>query len=148
VSSFLLLHFAWGVAKAKCILVTCVSMCLYDPWRMPTLLHGPRCNLGEWYGVPLSCAVFGGFAIGARVSLLWQHSAECKMSASACTRSVHGSVSGDFGNFVLLVCRFSFHYQSDKFKYCCQVTVKPRFHVKIKLFERILGLHGTTSEVK
>jgi len=29
-----------------------------------------------------------GFAIGARVSLLWQHSAEREMSASACTRSM------------------------------------------------------------
>jgi len=26
--------------------------------------------------------------------------------------------------------------------------LKPWFHVKIKLFERILGLHGTTSEMK
>jgi len=43
-------------------------------------------------GVPASCAVglLDGFAIGARVSLLWQHSAEREMSASACTRSVLG----------------------------------------------------------
>jgi len=32
----------------------------------------------------------GGFAIGAWVSLLRQHSAERKMSASACTRSMPG----------------------------------------------------------
>jgi len=25
---------------------------------------------------------------------------------------------------------------------------KPRFHVKLKLFYRILGLHGTTTEMK
>jgi len=41
-------------------------------------------------GVPSSCTLLGGFAVGARVSLLWQHSAEHKMSASACTRSVPG----------------------------------------------------------
>ena len=29
-------------------------------------------------GVPPSCALLGGFAIGARVSLLWQHSANAK----------------------------------------------------------------------
>jgi len=36
----------------------------------PHLLHGPICNFGEWYGVPSSCALLGGFAIGAWVSLL------------------------------------------------------------------------------
>jgi len=40
---------------------------------MPTLLHGPGCNLAEWYGMPSSCALLCGFAIGARVALLWQH---------------------------------------------------------------------------
>jgi len=40
--------------------------------------------------VPSSCALMGGFAIGERVSLLWQHSAEREMSASACTRSMTG----------------------------------------------------------
>ena len=38
-------------------------------------------------GVPSSCALLGGFAIGAWVSLLRQHSAEREMSASACTLS-------------------------------------------------------------
>ena len=33
--------------------------------------------------MPSSCALLGGFAIGARVSLLRQHSAEREMSASA-----------------------------------------------------------------
>ena len=37
-------------------------------------------------GVPSSCALLGGFVI----SLLWQYSAECEMSASACTRSMPG----------------------------------------------------------
>ena len=43
--------------------------------RMPTVLHGPACNLGAWYRLPPSCALLGGFAIGARVALLWQHNA-------------------------------------------------------------------------
>jgi len=34
-------------------------------------------------GVPLSCALLGGFAVGARVSLLWQHSVKCRISSSA-----------------------------------------------------------------
>ena len=41
--------------------------------------------------MPSSCALLGGFAIGAdSVSLLWQHSAEREMSASACTRCMPG----------------------------------------------------------
>jgi len=51
----------------------CVSVCLSVRGRMPTLLHGPGCNLGELWGMPPSCALLGGFAIGARVALLWQH---------------------------------------------------------------------------
>jgi len=38
-----LLRFTWG---AKCILVTAV--CLSVPHCIPTLLHGPGCNLGQW----------------------------------------------------------------------------------------------------
>jgi len=34
-------------------------------------------------GVPSCCAMLGGFAVGARLSLLWQHSAEC--DAITCT---------------------------------------------------------------
>ena len=33
--------------------------CLYVCNCMSTLLHGPRCNLGEWYRMPPSCAVLG-----------------------------------------------------------------------------------------
>ena len=45
-----LLHFAWVVDDAKCIVVTrvCVSVCLSVRGRTPTLLHGPGCNLGAW----------------------------------------------------------------------------------------------------
>ena len=41
--------------------------------------------------MPSGCALLGGFAISALISLLWQHSAEREMSASACTRSTPGS---------------------------------------------------------
>jgi len=41
-----LLHFAWVVDDAKCIVVTAV--CVSVPRRMPTLLHGPGCNLEDW----------------------------------------------------------------------------------------------------
>jgi len=43
-------------------------------------------------GVAYSCALLGGFAIGAWVSLRWQHSAECEISACACTRSMPGCI--------------------------------------------------------
>jgi len=82
-----------------------LCICLSISHRIPTLLHGPGCNLGEWYGVASSCALLCAFAIGARVSLLWQHtrklialyianaySAEREMPATACTRSMAGIV--------------------------------------------------------
>ena len=45
-----LLHFAWVVDDAKCIMVTrvCVSVCLSVHGRTPTVLHGPGCDLGAW----------------------------------------------------------------------------------------------------
>ena len=54
----------------------CVCLCLVGlstAAYIPTLLHGPECNLGDWHGVPSSCAPLGGFAIGTLVSLLGQH---------------------------------------------------------------------------
>jgi len=47
---FVLLRFAWGMAEAKCILATAVGVSVYwfVPRRIPTLLLGPGCNLGEW----------------------------------------------------------------------------------------------------
>jgi len=55
-----------------------LCVCLSVRGRMPTLPHGSGCNLGEWQRVPTSCALLGGFAIGARVSLLRQHRANAK----------------------------------------------------------------------
>ena len=45
------------------------SVCLSVRGRMPTLLHGPGCNSGEWKGMLPSYALLGGFAIGARVAM-------------------------------------------------------------------------------
>jgi len=56
-------------------LSVCVCVCLSVRGRMPTLLHGPGCNLGSGRGYPPSCALLGGSAIGAWVALLWQHNA-------------------------------------------------------------------------
>ena len=43
--------------------------------------------------MPPSCALLGGFAIGARVALLWQHNANAKCQrVPACTRSMPSCV--------------------------------------------------------
>jgi len=57
---------------------THLCVCVSVRGRMPTLLHRLECNLAEWYGMPPSCALLGGFAISARVALLWQHNANVK----------------------------------------------------------------------
>jgi len=69
-----------GHAHLSVCVCVCLSVCLsvylsVCRGRMPTLLDGPGCNLGAWYRLPPSCALLGGFAIGARVALLWQHNA-------------------------------------------------------------------------
>jgi len=40
------------VCVCVCVFV-CLCVCLSVRGRMPTLLHGPGCNLGEWWGIPL-----------------------------------------------------------------------------------------------
>ena len=64
--------------------------------RMPTLLHGPGCNFGGMVVGSRSCALLAGFAIGARVALLWQHSANAK-----CQRML-----------VLAICQVIYYYYS------------------------------------
>jgi len=91
---FLFLHLTWGVAEAKCILITataiCMSVCL-SLTAFPHCCTDPDVSWGSGKGwMPSSCALLGRFAIGAQVSLPWQRSAERKTSASACTRSVPG----------------------------------------------------------
>ena len=87
------LHFARGIAEAKCILVTaiCVSVCvcLSVSHRISTLLRGCGCNLGEWWGCPVVVHYWTDFqsVYGFRC---YDNSAERKMLASACTRSVPG----------------------------------------------------------
>jgi len=47
--------------------------------------------------MPPSCALFGGFAIGARVALLRQHNANAKCQrVHACTRYMPGFYSDHF----------------------------------------------------
>ena len=52
--------------------------------------------------MPSSCALFGGFAISARVSLLSQHSGKPEMSASACARSMSGFINININTNVLV----------------------------------------------
>jgi len=54
--------------------------------------------------VPFSSALLGGFAIGAWVSLIWQHSAECEMSASLC--SLYACFCSHFKNFFMVDVKF------------------------------------------
>jgi len=67
-------------------LCVCVSLAAF-----PHYCTDPDVIWREWQGVPSSCALLGGFAIGGgRISLLRQRSAEREMSASACTHSMPG----------------------------------------------------------
>jgi len=52
-------------------LCVCVSLCL-SLAAFSHILHEPGCKLLEFgiIGVPSTCALLGGFAIGGRVSLL------------------------------------------------------------------------------
>jgi len=59
------------MAEAKCILVTAV--CVPAAHHIPMLLDGAGCNLEKWQWVPSSCALLGGFAIGASVSLIYDN---------------------------------------------------------------------------
>jgi len=77
-----LLHFVWGVAEVKYIVVTavCVSVSL-SLAAVPHYCMDPVVTWGEWQGVLSSCALFGGFAVAHRF-----HSAEHE------SQSVPGSV--------------------------------------------------------
>jgi len=100
-----LLHFARGIVNEMYIGYGRLCLCLSVPRCILTFLHGPGCNLGDWLGVPSSCALLGGFAFRGRVSFLRQHtctyklvalytanaySAEREMSDSGCTHSMAG----------------------------------------------------------
>ena len=65
-------HAKFGGARISSAALTATNVEFFGlsvPRRIPILLHVPGCNLGM-VGVPSSCALLGGFAIGARVSLL------------------------------------------------------------------------------
>jgi len=50
----------------------CVCVCLSSA-ACPHYCTDPDVTWGSGRGCPPSCALLGGFAIGARVALLWQH---------------------------------------------------------------------------
>jgi len=70
-----------------CVYVSdCLSLATFPHYCMdPDVTWG-------MVGVPSSCALLGGLAVRAWVSLLCQHIAEHEMSASACTHSIPGYV--------------------------------------------------------
>jgi len=69
-------------------LYVCMSVCLSFA-AFPYYCTDPDVTSGNGAGlwVPSSCALLGGFAIGAWPAFLWQHSVEHKMSVNDCTRS-------------------------------------------------------------
>jgi len=60
---------SWGNVYWSCLSV-CLSLATF-----PYYCTDPH----------VSCVLLGGFSVGAQVLLLWQHSADHEMSASACT---------------------------------------------------------------
>ena len=68
----------------RCILVK--HICVSVPRCIPTLLHGPGCNMGNGRGAP-SCALLGGFAIGACFVAITTYP-EREMSASAISHQI------------------------------------------------------------
>jgi len=67
----------------------CLCVCL-SLAAFPHYCMDPDVTWRNVGGVPSSCALLRGFAVGALVSLLCQLSAESEMSTSACTRFVPG----------------------------------------------------------
>ena len=72
----------------------CVCLCLYVCLALAAFLYYctyPEVTLQEWQTVPSSSALLDGFAIGARVLLLWQHTRLMRnVSEDACTRCMAG----------------------------------------------------------
>jgi len=57
----------------------CLSVCVSVCPRAHAYITRTRMRLGGVVGdAPYSYALLGGFAIGARVALLWQHNANAK----------------------------------------------------------------------
>jgi len=73
-SFYHLLHFAWGemyIGHGR--LCVCMSVCVSVYLSLAAFRYCTDSHV-TWgmVGVPSSCALLGGFAIGARVSLLWR----------------------------------------------------------------------------
>jgi len=76
-----------GHGRLCACLSVCLSVCLSALSAVPHYWTDPDI---AWVTVYISCALLDGFAINARISLLWQHSADREMSASVCTRCMSG----------------------------------------------------------
>jgi len=73
---FISLHFAWVVDDAKCIVVTRVGVSVCpSATACPHYCTDPDVTWGSGRDAH-SCALLGGFAIGARVALPRQHNAK------------------------------------------------------------------------
>jgi len=90
------LHFVWVVDDTKRILVTQVCLCVCVCLSVAACPHYCMDPDVTWVvvGVPSSCALLGGFAVGARVSLLWKQ--RRTRNVSECLYSLYGwfTVSG------------------------------------------------------
>jgi len=67
-----------------------LCVCLSIPRRISTLLHGPGCNLGGMVGGALYVVRYWADLQSVHGFCCYDNSAERKMSASACTRSMPG----------------------------------------------------------
>jgi len=85
------LHFAWGVAEAKCIL--CVCLCVFLSFAgFPHYCTDPDVSWWNGRGCPLVVHFWADLQLvhGFRCYDKLQHSAEREMSARACTRWMPG----------------------------------------------------------
>ena len=68
-------------------LCVCLCVCLSVRGRMFTLFTEPDVTWGSGRSCPPSCALLGGFAIGARVALLWHYYGNAWQSPAAIRRA-------------------------------------------------------------
>ena len=73
----LCIHFIHSRASVRVCVCICLCACLSIA-ACPHYSTDPDVTWGNSRGCPLFCELFGRFAIGVRVSLLWQHSPNAK----------------------------------------------------------------------
>ena len=98
VCSLPIVLFTFCVSRRRCKMYcgdARLCVCLSVRRRTPTLLHESGVPDVTW--LPPSCALLGGFAIGARVALLWQHKANPSYKLASIPRyddSANGRLGG------------------------------------------------------